>query len=409
MLCDRGLFCVEGGSQHIIPRGSSSLTIALTRLEKTTENARCFGDPCRKMWKGNEMNPRVLRLMLCVCAFAACLFTCGAQSNIVSFYQAEGRSCPSCTGSGHVTCSYCKGEDLTTKTCLYCKGEDLTQRTCLYCRGEDLTRKTCEHCKGEDLTRLVCANCKGEDLTQRTCNECGGTGRLPGRRCYHCYGTGKHPRCIYCHGTRHQSRCVYCRGSGKQSRCVYCRGTAKQSRCLYCRGTGKQSRCLYCGGKAASSAICATCNGEGGIEVLTAKYNSIEDFKKGIAAHSQIQPRAPPVLTADTGSNGSIELFNPLVAEDGSHYGDSVGSSTRNVFVSGYYHRGSYVKSHFRSVSPASAEKVRFFSSSPFVAENGSFYGEPNKFGIPKTVHVNGYFRGDGTYVRGHFRSSPHR
>jgi outer membrane protein assembly factor BamE (lipoprotein component of BamABCDE complex) len=41
------------------------------------------------------------------------------------------------------------------------------------------------------------------------------------------------------------------------------------------------------------------------------------------------------------------------------------------------------------------------------VAENGSYYGEPNKVGIPKTVRVRGYYRKDGTYVPGHFRSRP--
>lgn len=46
----------------------------------------------------------------------------------------------------------------------------------------------------------------------------------------------------------------------------------------------------------------------------------------------------------------------------------------------------------------------------PPVAENGSYYGEisPNT-GRPKTVHVRGYYRRDGTYVRGHYRSSPRR
>jgi hypothetical protein len=28
---------------------------------------------------------------------------------------------------------------------------------------------------------------------------------------------------------------------------------------------------------------------------------------------------------------------------------------------------------------------------------------------MPKTNHVNGYFRRDGTYVRGHYRSSGKR
>jgi hypothetical protein len=41
------------------------------------------------------------------------------------------------------------------------------------------------------------------------------------------------------------------------------------------------------------------------------------------------------------------------------------------------------------------------------VAENGSYAGEPNANGVPKTVHVNGYYRKDGTYVREHYRSPP--
>lgn len=40
-------------------------------------------------------------------------------------------------------------------------------------------------------------------------------------------------------------------------------------------------------------------------------------------------------------------------------------------------------------------------------AENGSYYGELNKNGVPKTVLVNGYTRSDGTYVRGYYRSAP--
>jgi hypothetical protein len=40
-------------------------------------------------------------------------------------------------------------------------------------------------------------------------------------------------------------------------------------------------------------------------------------------------------------------------------------------------------------------------------AENGSCYGDVSNInGMPKTNHVNGYFRRDGTYVRGHYRSS---
>ncbi|MCG8404149.1 MAG: hypothetical protein MI923_03015 [Phycisphaerales bacterium] len=41
------------------------------------------------------------------------------------------------------------------------------------------------------------------------------------------------------------------------------------------------------------------------------------------------------------------------------------------------------------------------------VAENKSYYGQPNADGRPKTVRVKGYYRKDGTYVRGHYRSRP--
>lgn len=48
--------------------------------------------------------------------------------------------------------------------------------------------------------------------------------------------------------------------------------------------------------------------------------------------------------------------------------------------------------------------------NSPAVAENGSYYGEVSPAtGRPKTVHVRGYYRKDGTYVRGHYRSAPRR
>lgn len=44
--------------------------------------------------------------------------------------------------------------------------------------------------------------------------------------------------------------------------------------------------------------------------------------------------------------------------------------------------------------------------SNPRVAENGSYYGQQSETtGKPKTTYVNGYYRKDGTYVRGHYRS----
>jgi hypothetical protein len=48
--------------------------------------------------------------------------------------------------------------------------------------------------------------------------------------------------------------------------------------------------------------------------------------------------------------------------------------------------------------------------NAPAVAENGSYYGEISPTtGRPKTVNVRGYYRKDGTYIRGHYRSAPRR
>jgi hypothetical protein len=43
-------------------------------------------------------------------------------------------------------------------------------------------------------------------------------------------------------------------------------------------------------------------------------------------------------------------------------------------------------------------------------AENGSCYGDISDLTRrSKTVHIRGYYRKDGTYVRGHYRSNPRR
>ena len=56
----------------------------------------------------------------------------------------------------------------------------------------------------------------------------------------------------------------------------------------------------------------------------------------------------------------------------------------------------------------STTQNVKSHTASTSVAENGSYYGQTSKAtGRPKTVHVSGYHRKDGTYVRGHYRSSP--
>jgi hypothetical protein len=64
-------------------------------------------------------------------------------------------------------------------------------------------------------------------------------------------------------------------------------------------------------------------------------------------------------------------------------------------------------------VSPASNNIKQGSGSNPLYvppsigcAENGSCFGDTSVInGLPKTTHVDGYFRKDGTYVRGHYRS----
>lgn len=49
-------------------------------------------------------------------------------------------------------------------------------------------------------------------------------------------------------------------------------------------------------------------------------------------------------------------------------------------------------------------------SAYPVRAENGDYYGRDNDGdGRVETVHVRGYYRRDGTYVRGHYRARPRR
>jgi len=59
---------------------------------------------------------------------------------------------------------------------------------------------------------------------------------------------------------------------------------------------------------------------------------------------------------------------------------------------------------------PTITTLARPLPTAPAVAKNGSYYGQiSDATGRPKTVHVDGYYRKDGTYVRGHYRSAPRR
>lgn len=66
-------------------------------------------------------------------------------------------------------------------------------------------------------------------------------------------------------------------------------------------------------------------------------------------------------------------------------------------------------QTNYGTWSPSPNYNYSFPPIGPGVAENGSYYGQLNSYGVPKTVPVRGYYRKDGTYVRGHYRSRPSR
>ena len=248
--------------------------------------------------------------------------------------------------------------------CSACNGTG--KITCPVCKGVDLTTLVCTTCRGEDWTKQACPTCRGVDWTKQACPTCRGSGNSGGRSCYSCRGTGQRSRCYSCRGIGNRSRCYSCRGIGKRSRCYSCRGQAH--------------------------GVCSTCIGGGHVESV-------------IAVQDSTATKYP-------------------VAENSSYYGEisDLTGRPKVVFVRGYYRKdGTYVRSHYRSL-PRSAKNIRgppLYSSlrggsypgyKPFVAENGSYYGETSTLtGRPKTVHVRGYYRKDGTYVRGHYRSRPRR
>jgi hypothetical protein len=73
-------------------------------------------------------------------------------------------------------------------------------------------------------------------------------------------------------------------------------------------------------------------------------------------------------------------------------------------YSSGYY--GSSWSPPAYSSGSSYSTSGGYSVTSPGIAENGSYYGQISEnTGRPKTVHVDGYYRRDGTYVRSHYRS----
>jgi hypothetical protein len=89
------------------------------------------------------------------------------------------------------------------------------------------------------------------------------------------------------------------------------------------------------------------------------------------------------------------------------------GLSAATVIASDEYADGAASEAQAASLAPVAASAVtsRYAAPKPVAvgcAENGSCYGDiSSATDRAKTVAVGGYYRRDGTYVRGHYRSRP--
>lgn len=142
----------------------------------------------------------------------------------------------------------------------------------------------------------------------------------------------------------------------------------------------------------------------------------INCFKNGVVECKRCHERGLRSLVCPTCDRDNREFLlrcktcNVVVSENGTYDGQvsDLTKRPRTIFVRGYYRKnGTYVRSHYRSPPGVS----RFSRGPPAndpskVAENGSYNGQiSQRTGRPKTKYVSGYYRSDGTYVRGHYRS----
>jgi len=127
------------------------------------------------------------------------------------------------------------------------------------------------------------------------------------------------------------------------------------------------------------------------------------NFASGVASADNCQfvfrcqgsicERALPASCSSTQSN-AVVYTKPIALSDSKEEG-----TTNKVNDPLYFDSAG----NPRNLEPSPQRPTPFV---PSCAENGSCYGDvSNVTGLAKTTHVNGYYRSDGTYVRGHYRS----
>jgi len=117
-----------------------------------------------------------------------------------------------------------------------------------------------------------------------------------------------------------------------------------------------------------------------------------------IAVEPDLEPSAaPPATVARTVPDPAAQSARPPA---------TVGRTGTPAVA----HTAPAVGRTYQKMPAALAPPKKVVRSSPYCAENGSCRGDISAYtGRPKTVHVRGYYRKDGTYVRSHYRSRPRR
>lgn len=127
----------------------------------------------------------------------------------------------------------------------------------------------------------------------------------------------------------------------------------------------------------------------------------LEDVEDDVAALPADEEDAPAALPpADYAASG------------GDEEADSAPLSSAATIPPGAGTSSPAAGSAYRYTPPASVPSYAADTASPRTgcAENGTCYGDISAAtGRPRTVHVRGYTRRDGTYVRSHYRSRPRR
>ena len=108
-------------------------------------------------------------------------------------------------------------------------------------------------------------------------------------------------------------------------------------------------------------------------------------------------PGSPQAWPTDTG----VAALGSSAVEQGGVYQTAAQPPYRPIYQPAY--RPTYRPVYQPSYRPAYRPAPTY---APGCAENGSCYGDISvATGRPKTTAVRGYYRKNGTYVRGHYRS----